>query len=130
MAHLLIANGLVVRAELNSAPGDPLRYMGVEFSLPISMAGAAVVAVTGTVKTVVRMSEQCFAEIEGSNDLSRWFPIGSATTLPSSPGPFSIPGVSVGYAWVRVRWVIKAPGSEIDDQTAWTITAELNTNVG
>jgi hypothetical protein len=129
MTRVLIANMLAIVAEPN--PADP-KYIGVEFSPPVSMAGASVVAVAGTVKDVVRTStnEQCLAEIQGSNDLMRWFPVASGTVLPGAPGSFAISGVAVSYAWVRVRWLLRAPDDAIHQGTMWVITAELNTNVG
>jgi hypothetical protein len=129
MAAILIAQMLLIKAESKSTT-DP-QYMGVEFSQPISMAGAAVVALTGTVKDIVRKSvkEHCAAQIQGSNDLVRWTPV-AATDLPTAPGSFSLSGVAVSFAWVRVRWVLKAPDDTIDKDTMWTVTAELNTNVG
>ena len=128
MAPTLIANMLVIATEDKSGTA-PMEYMGVEFSQPISMDGAAITTLTGTVQDLTHTTERCDAEIQGSDDQMWWFPV-AITKLPDAPGPFALSNVAVNHAWVRVRWQITAVESTIGENTCWQVSAELNTHVG
>jgi len=100
MAPTLIANMLVIATQDKSGGAPTPEYMGVEFSQPLRMDGAAIATLTGTVQDLTRTAEHCDAEIQGSNDQMRWFPVATGK-LPDAPGPFVVNNVAVDYAWVR-----------------------------